>query len=213
MGDLDWVTEEEVVELRDWVQNMRFMLRQSFLFFFVLWAFFAAGIDASDAGDMKGVTIGSPAPEWEVQDWINSPPLSLESLRGHVILIRWWTGPGCPFCTASAPYLNDIHRKYKEKGVVVIGFYHHKSAEPLSIRRVKKLSQKMGMEFPLGIDRDWQTFIKYRIDSQDGERWTSVSFLIDQNGLINFIHPGGTITKKDYQDIEKRIVQLLNSGG
>jgi len=68
------------------------------------------------------------------------------------------------------------------------------------------------MEFPLGIDRDWRTFKKYRIDSEDGESWTSVSFLIDQNGLINFIHPGGTITEKDSRDIEKRIVRLLSSG-
>ena len=188
-------------------------MKKGFLVLFVLLVFFTPAINAADVGDMKSITVGSPAPEWQVQDWINSPPLSLESLRGHVVLIRWWTGPGCPFCTVSAPRLNDLYRKYKEKGVVVIGFYHHKSAQPLSVRRVRKLGKKMGMEFPLAIDRDWQTFMKYRIDSEDGEQWTSVSFLIDQNGIINFIHPGGTITKKDSQDIEERIVRLLSSGG
>lgn len=49
--------------------------------------------------------VGTPAPAWTVTTWINSQPLSLEQLRGKVVLLRWWTAPGCPFCEASAPHL------------------------------------------------------------------------------------------------------------
>jgi len=37
--------------------------------------------------------IGTRAPGWDVSEWLNSQPLSLEHLRGRVVLVRWWTGP------------------------------------------------------------------------------------------------------------------------
>ena len=59
---------------------------------------------ATEGSDM----IGHKASRWEVRDWINSKPLTLEELRGKVVLVRWWTAPGCPFCEASAPALNEF---------------------------------------------------------------------------------------------------------
>ena len=34
---------------------------------------------------------GVPAPEIEGGSWINSPPLTLASLRGRVVLVEFWT--------------------------------------------------------------------------------------------------------------------------
>src|SRR6516165_8823288 len=42
--------------------------------------------------------IGSKPPEWQVGDWINSKPMMLKEQGGKVVLVRWWTGDGCPFC-------------------------------------------------------------------------------------------------------------------
>ncbi len=47
--------------------------------------------------------LGTPAPAWTVAAWINSQPLTVEQLKGKVVLLRWWTAPDCPFCGASAP--------------------------------------------------------------------------------------------------------------
>jgi thiol-disulfide isomerase/thioredoxin len=74
------------------------------------------------AGDSP---VGTKAPEWEAAHWLNSKPLALEGLRGKVVLVRWWTAPGCPYCAATAPALNEFHARYKDKGLVVVGFYHH----------------------------------------------------------------------------------------
>src|SRR5438105_5051771 len=66
--------------------------------------------------------IGSKAKEWEVTDWLNSKPLTLKDQAGKVVLVRWWTAPGCPYCAATAPALNEFDRSYKDKGLVIVGF-------------------------------------------------------------------------------------------
>jgi thiol-disulfide isomerase/thioredoxin len=57
--------------------------------------------------------IGAPAPAWTVSHWINSEPMELADLRGKVVLVRWWTGPHCPFCRASAAALNEWNQQYQ----------------------------------------------------------------------------------------------------
>ena len=52
---------------------------------------------AADGGKL----IGTRARDWRVEHWINSSPLTLEQLRGQVVLVRWWTAPDCPFCAAT----------------------------------------------------------------------------------------------------------------
>jgi hypothetical protein len=43
-----------------------------------------AGADAQTAP-------GPPAPELAAGQWINSAPLSIEGLRGRVVLVEFWT--------------------------------------------------------------------------------------------------------------------------
>ena len=49
--------------------------------------------------------------------WMNSQPLKLSALEDKVILIRWWTET-CPFCSRSAPALNEFHDTFKDKGLL-----------------------------------------------------------------------------------------------
>ncbi len=55
-------------------------------------------MDRSAGNDRIGVV----APPFKFDGWLNSAPLSLEDLRGQVVLVRWWTDT-CPFCASSAP--------------------------------------------------------------------------------------------------------------
>jgi peroxiredoxin len=155
--------------------------------------------------------VGTKPPGWEVKDWMNSTPLKLGDLKGRVVLVRWWTAPGCPFCKATAPALNEFYRNYHEKGLEVIGFYHHKSDEPLTPELVKKYAGNFGFKFPVAIDPEWRTLNQWWLDS--GKRdFTSVSFLIDRKGIIRHIHPGGEYVKgdKDYALMKAKIEALLN---
>lgn len=142
--------------------------------------------------------------------WIHSPPLSLESLRGRVVLVRWWTAPGCPFCAASAPALNELDRLYRDKGLVVIGFYHHKRPIPVDPGEVKEMAERFGFRFPVAIDPEWRTLKRWWLGAS-GRGWTSVSFLMDRRGIIRYIHPGGAYAPggADYTELKEKIEELL----
>ena len=154
--------------------------------------------------------IGMKALEWSVSDWINSKPLALKDLKGKVVLVRWWTGGGCPYCTATAPSLNEFHAKYADKGLVVLGLYHHKEPGPLTTAMVKDCAKSFGFEFPVAIDPSWRTLKKWWLNGEK-RQWTSVSFLIDRKGVIRHIHPGGQYAQgsEDYKAMKAKIEELL----
>jgi peroxiredoxin len=155
--------------------------------------------------------IGKAALPWTASEWIGSPPLELASLRGKVVLVRWFMSTDCPYCSATAPALNQLHHEFKDKGLVVIGMYHHKNDEPLDAKKVRGWTRDYGFEFPVAIDRDWRTLRRWWLDGRHKRDFTSVTFLIDQNGTIRRIHPGGTMAlgTKDYDLMRSTIADLL----
>ena len=140
--------------------------------------------------------IGHKATPWSVDRWINSPPLTLDDLNGEVVLVRWWTGPGCPYCANSSAALAEFHETYGDDGLRVIGFYHHKSREPFDKDDVAALAKQLGFDFPVAVDPGWQTLKTWWLETGDRD-FTSVSFLLDREGVIRHIHPGGQYVKGD----------------
>lgn len=134
--------------------------------------------------------IGTRPPELEIESWLQSPPLTLAQLKGKVVLIRWWTGPQCPYCAASADALNALWEKDRARGLVVIGLYHHKTSEPLTRAHVEAQVRKLGFQFPVGIDNRWRNLRRWWLEKEPAG-WTSVSFLLDRQGIIRHVHPGG----------------------
>jgi peroxiredoxin len=169
---------------------------------------------AYQSGQGEGVEgfelIGKTAPDWEITEWIGSPPLSLASLRGKVVLVRWFAGSGCPYCSATAPALNRLHQEFASRGLVVIGLYHHKAPGKLSLASVRELAREYGFEFPVGVDRDWRTLKEWWLNGHE-RSFTSVSFLLDRQGIIRQVHPGGVmaIGTPDYRAMRSKIEELL----
>lgn len=81
---------------------------------------------------------------------------------------------------------------------------------PVKLARVRRWAKAMGMTFPLAVDHEWQTLRHWWLDRAPEDSWTSVSFLIDKQGIVRYVHPGGTITDEDGQRIEDEIRRLLN---
>jgi peroxiredoxin len=154
--------------------------------------------------------LGKHPAEWKLEDWLNSKPLKLEDLRGKVVLVRWWTAPDCPYCAATAPALNEFSKVYGDRGLQVIGIYHHKSSEPLKQADVRLYAAKFDFRFPVAIDPDWRTLKQWWLEA-GGANWTSVSFLLDREGRIRHIHPGGQYVKGDpeYDAMKRKIEELL----
>lgn len=136
--------------------------------------------------------IGVQAPTFKFDGWLNSNPLTLEDLKGQVVLVRWWTET-CPFCASSAPALRQLYEEYSDKGLVIIGVYHPKAGrnDPLDVQRVQRAVDAREFKFPIGIDWDWRNGTLKEWWLMGPERdFTSVTFILDKNGVIQFIHPG-----------------------
>jgi peroxiredoxin len=161
-----------------------------------------AEIDADIAaglGDLRAMDrsagsdrIGFAAPPFQFDGWLNSEPLSLQDLRGYVVLVRWWTDT-CPFCASSAPALRTLHEQYSARGLKVIGVFHPKAGrdDPLDVARVQRAVESRRFVFPIAIDWDWRTkTLKDWWLTGPKRPATSVTFLLDRAGIIRFVHPG-----------------------
>lgn len=132
--------------------------------------------------------IGTPAPTWDVP-FLGADAPRLSDLEGRVVLLRFWTDT-CPFCRATAPALVAIDEAYRARGVTVVGMYHPKPRGSVRDRAaVAEVAERYGFSFPVGLDMDWSVLDAYWL-SKPGRRYTSVSFVIDQRGVVRFIHPG-----------------------
>jgi peroxiredoxin len=154
--------------------------------------------------------LGTRPSAWAFDTWINSDPLNLSQLKGKVVLVRWWTAPGCPYCAASAESLEKWWRAFRDEGLVVIGAYHHKSDSPLTRQHVAGEAKRLGFSFPVAIDRDWKTLRSWWLDKTD-RGWTSVTFLIDRAGTIRFIHGGGAYIQGDpgHEALERALREAI----
>ena len=99
--------------------------------------------------------IDAKPPEWQVHHWLNSPPLTRKDLCCKIVLVRWWTSPGCPYSKATAPALNEFYKSYHAQGLKVVGFYPHKPGAPVNVESVAKASEKFCFKFPVAINSDW----------------------------------------------------------
>ncbi|MBX7220539.1 MAG: TlpA family protein disulfide reductase [Blastocatellia bacterium] len=165
---------------------------------------------AAQSKTNPAVLLGKPAQPWQVSTWVNSKPLTLSGLKGKVVLVRWWTS-GCPFCENTAPALNEFATRYQPQGLQVVGLYHHKAETPLTVGHVKRTARKLGFTFPIGIDNDWKNLRSWWLDPLPEADFTSVTFLIDRQGVIRFIHPGGQYVKGEaaYDEMGRQIETLL----
>lgn len=146
-----------------------------------------AAVDRSAGDDCIGVA----PPPFQFDGWLNTTPLTLEDLRGKVVLIRWWTET-CPFCASSAPALRAFHEEYSDSGLTVIGVFHPKAGrnDPLNLQRIQDAVEARNFQFPVAIDWDWRngTLKKWWLTGPDRPA-TSVTFLLDKSGVIRFVNP------------------------
>lgn len=167
----------------------------------------AAEADATEEAAAAQL-VGTTPPEWQASEWMNSPPLRLAELRGKVVVVRWWTA-GCPYCSASAPALRLLDKSYRARGVTVVGMYHHKEDTPFEPAVYRATGKKYGFNFPLAFDRDWRTLKSWLRGANTG--FTSVTFVLDQRGVVRHVHPGGDIVTgtPSYHKIQRVIDGLL----
>lgn len=133
--------------------------------------------------------LGEPAPEWRNLRWLQGGPLTLEDLRGRAVLLRFWL-VDCPWCRRTAPALVDLHERYRDRGLVVVGIHHPKSEAARDPDVVRRAAERYGFDFPVALDNAWTTIRAYGVGTHF-RRFTSISFLVGPDGTIRWIHDGG----------------------
>jgi glutathione peroxidase-family protein len=143
----------------------------------------------SDDPDSGVELLGKPAPPWSFTRWVGAG-MKLDQLRGKVVLLRWWN-VGCHYCEATLPEIESLRTRYGKDGLVVIGVFHPKPPHPVRDAEVKSAAEERGFHGPIAIDEAWETLSRYWLAGHTERNWTSVSFLIDRDGTICWVHGGG----------------------
>lgn len=133
-----------------------------------------------------------------VSEWINSKPLTLQWLRGKVVLIDFWTY-SCINCKRTQPYLNTWHTKYANDWLVIIGLHAPEFAFERLSKNVQKSVIEAKIQYPVGLDNDFKTWNAY-----DNKYWPA-KYLIDQKWDIVYKH----FWEWEYAATEKKIQELL----
>lgn len=131
-------------------------------------------------------------------EWVNSKPLSVEQLRGKVVLVDFWTY-SCINCIRTIPYVRAWAEKYRDQGLVVIGVHAPEFAFEKRIDNVKRAVTDFDIRYPVAIDNDfaiWRAF---------GNSYWPAHYFIDAEGRIRHHHFG----EGDYGRSERVIQELL----
>ncbi|MHC8387130.1 cytochrome c biogenesis protein DipZ [Pseudomonas sp. MDT2-39-1] len=156
--------------------------------------YFVSKVKADSMDNAQGAM---PSLSGAVQ-WLNSPALSNDSLKGKVVLVDFWTYD-CINCQHTLPYVKDWAKKYEKDGLVVVGVHTPEYGYERIIDNVKDQVKELGITYPVAIDNNyaiWRAF--------DNQYWPA-HYLIDAKGQVRYTHFG----EGAYETQEKMIQQLL----
>jgi thiol-disulfide isomerase/thioredoxin len=130
--------------------------------------------------------------------WLNSEPLGLDELRGHVVLVDFWTLT-CINWLRTEPYIRAWSQAYRNDGLVVIGVHTPEFSFEHEIDRVRQATKDRGIDYPVAVDNDYGIWSAF-----DNHYWPALYF-VDADGIIRDHHFG----EGRYEQSERVIQQLL----
>ena len=146
-------------------------------------------------------TAASKAPEFVgINQWLNSPPLSMEALRGKVVLVDFWTY-GCINCVRTLPHVVRLQEKYAAKGLVIVGVHSPEFPFEKSTANVETAIRRHGIKYPVAQDNAHATWNAYR-----NQYWPA-QYIVDRSGNIVFTHAG----EGSYEEMDRIIGRLVGA--
>ena len=158
--------------------------------------------DKSNSAEIKPVATNIESnvpklPEFQgISQWLNSNPLTIQDLKGNVVLIQFWTF-SCINCQRTLPYVTKWHQQYAAKGLKIIGVHTPEFAFERDPNNIKDAMQKHGILYPVPIDNEFKTWKAYK-----NEYWPHL-YLADRQGNLQYDHIGEGAYAKTEQTIQK----------
>jgi len=137
--------------------------------------------------------------------WFNTRDgraLSLEELRGKVVLVDFWTYT-CINCVRTLPYLKAWDRKYSRDGLVIVGVHTPEFTFERDPGNVADAIRRERLRYPVAQDNGYRTWEAY------GNQYWPAKYLIDARGHVRYTHFG----EGDYDKTERNIRALLKDAG
>ena len=130
--------------------------------------------------------------------WLNSPPLTMQSLKGKVVVVDFWTY-SCINCLRSLPYVEAWAKRYADQGLVVIGVHTPEFAFEKNQANIAAAIKQFGITYPVAVDSDWTIWKAF-----NNNYWPA-HYFIDAQGRIRHEHFG----EGEYDQSEQAIRALL----
>jgi thiol-disulfide isomerase/thioredoxin len=137
-----------------------------------------------------------------VSNFDNTTPLTLQSLRGKVVLVDFWTYT-CINCRRTFPFLKKLTSTYGSSGLMILGVHSPEFGFEKDHANVARAVKELGVTWPVAEDPDlatWQAF---------GNEYWPADYLIDRQGKVRYYHYG----EGGDQAIEAAVRTLLAEGG
>ena len=150
-----------------------------------------------------GGELGDMAPEFSgIDQWLNSDALTMQGLRGDVVLIDFWTYT-CVNCIRTMPYLREWSDKYADRGLTMVGVHTPEFDFEKITENVVAANEELGVVWPVAQDNDFRTWRSYN------NRFWPAKYLIDADGVVRYTHFG----EGAYDETEHHIRALLEEAG
>ena len=131
-------------------------------------------------------------------EWLNSEPLDPAELRGHVVLVNFWTLT-CINWLRQEPYVRAWSRAYRDDGLVVIGVHTPEFSFEHDIDGIRRATKERAIDYPVAVDNGYEIWGAF-----DNHYWPALYF-VDTDGVIRDQHFG----EGRYEESERVIQRLL----
>ncbi|RIK88155.1 MAG: hypothetical protein DCC67_01015 [Planctomycetota bacterium] len=120
------------------------------------------------------------APQFDsIEAWINSEPLTMESLRGKVVVVHFFAF-GCINCIHNYPWYKQWYSDLSGQGLVIVGVHTPETEAENDNDSLRASLEKTGLRFPVAVDKQKKTW-----EAWSNGIWPSV-YIVDKQGRLRF---------------------------
>ena len=139
--------------------------------------------------------IGNSIPACMVSPLEEVKPESIQKNKGQVVYVDFWAS-WCVPCAHSFPFLNELHREFKDKGLQIVGINMDENVDD-----AKAFLAKTPAQFNIVADTNAQCAKDFDVKAMPS------SYLIDRKGVVHHVHQG--FRSEDIKELRALVEHLL----
>jgi cytochrome c biogenesis protein CcmG/thiol:disulfide interchange protein DsbE len=149
----------------------------------------------TDPREIPSPLVGKPASPFSLTAF-DGTPVSLEALKGQVVVVNFWSSWCYPACYEEAPSLERAWKAYKDRGVMLVGVNFQDKDEP-----ARRFLTQFGHTFPNAPDPSGRVSVDY------GVYGVPETYFIDRKGRVRFKQVGPVSDELLKQQIETLLAE------